>query len=219
MTPRSALLAGATGLVGNHCLRLLLADPAYDRVVVLARRELGLRDPKLATRIVDFDHLAELPDFPAADDVFCCLGTTMRRAGSKPAFYAVDFTYVHALARLARRRGSPQFLLVSAIGADTASRMFYSRVKGEIEQAVIRLAFPGTFIFRPSLLLGRRAASRPGERLGTALARALAWTLVGPLRQYRPIPAEVVAAAMVRAAKAGRPGVHFLTYDDMIGTA
>jgi len=122
-TARSALVAGASGLVGSHVLRLLLAEPAYERVTALVRRELPQRHPNLVQRVVDFDRLAELGDFPRVDDVFCCLGSTIRRAGSQEAFRRVDFTYVHALARVASRHRAARFLLVSSLGAAPGSRV------------------------------------------------------------------------------------------------
>src|SRR5213594_3218037 len=215
MARRTALLAGATGLVGGHLLRLLLADDAYQKVTILARRGLPLTNPKLQQRLIDFDHLADL-DASKVDDVFCCLGTTIKKAGSQEAFRKVDFGYVEALARIAARAGAKQFLLVSAIGADAKSRVFYSRVKGETEAAVQAVGFAGTHIFRPSMLLGDRAESRILERLGTPLMRAVAFAMVGPLRRARPIAAVDVAAAMVKVAKKARPGAHVYTYDAMV---
>ena len=215
MAKRTALLAGATGLVGGQLLRLLLADDAYQKVTILSRRGLPLTNPKLQQRLIDFNHLADL-DAPKVDDVFCCLGTTIKKAGSQDAFRKVDFGYVEALARVAARAGARQFLLVSAIGASSKSRVFYSRVKGETEAAVQAAGFTGTHIFRPSMLLGDRAEPRILERVGTPLMRAVAFAMVGPLRRARPIAAADVAAAMLRAAKKARNGVHVYTYDDMI---
>jgi len=212
---RTALLAGATGLVGGHLLRLLLADDAYQKVTILARRGLPLTNPKLQQRLIDFDHLADL-DAPKVDDVFCCLGTTIKKAGSQEAFRKVDLGYVEALARIAARAGAKQFLLVSAIGADAKSRVFYSRVKGETEAAVQAVGFAGTHIFRPSMLLGDRAESRILERLGTPLMRAVAFAMVRPRRRARPIAAADVAAAMVKVAKKARPGAHVYTYGEMV---
>ena len=215
MARRTALLAGATGLVGSHLLRLLLADETYQKVRILGRRGLPLTSPKLQQRLIDFDHLADL-DAPKVDDVFCCLGTTIKKAGSQEAFRKVDLGYVEALARVAARAGAKQFLLVSAIGANAKSRVFYSRVKGETEAAVQAVGFAGTHIFRPSLLLGSRAESRPMERLSVLVGGPLGFVFAGPLRRYRPIPAETVAAAMVKAAKKARPGAHGYTYGEMV---
>jgi uncharacterized protein YbjT (DUF2867 family) len=213
VTRRTALLAGATGLVGGHCLELLLHDDAYGQVTVLGRRELGTTHRKLVQRVADFDRLAELGDVPRVEDVFCCLGTTMKQAGSEEAFRRVDFTYVYELARLASRHRAGQFLLVSALGANSQSRVFYNRVKGEVEEAVRKLPFDGVHIFRPSLLLGDRRESRPGERLAILAGRALGFVFVGPLGRYRPIAARAVAAAMVRIAKEAARGVHVYESD------
>ena len=213
MTQRTALLAGAIGLVGGHCLELLLHDDAYGQVTVLGRRELGTTHRKLVQRVVDFDRLAELGDVPRVDDVFCCLGTTMKQAGSEEAFRRVDFTYIYEFARLASRHRAGQFLLVSALGADRQSGIFYNRVKGEVEEAVRKLPFDGVHIFRPSLLLGDRRQSRPGERLAILAGRALGFVFVGPLGRYRPIAARAVAAAMVRIAKEAARGVHVYESD------
>jgi uncharacterized protein YbjT (DUF2867 family) len=213
VTRRTALLAGATGLVGGHCLDLLLHDDAYGQVTVLGRRELGTTHRKLVQRVVDFDRLAELDDVPRVDDVFCCLGTTMKQAGSEEAFRRVDFTYVYELVRLASRHRAGQFLLVSALGANRQSRVFYNRVKGEVEEAVRKLPFDGVHIFRPSLLLGDRRESRPGERLAILAGRALGFVFIGPLGRYRPIAARAVAAAMVRIAKEAARGVHVYESD------
>ncbi len=198
---RTALLVGATGLVGEQCLRLLLADPAWDGVTIFTRRRISLTNPKLVARMVDFDRLGQLSGFPRVSDVFCCLGTTIARAGSQTEFYKVDFTYVTEVARLAAVSGARQILLVSAIGADPSSHIFYSRVKGEVEEAVKRLPFDGIHVFRPSFLVGDRAERRSGERLGISLASAFSFALVGPLRRYRPVPAADVARAMVVVAR------------------
>ena len=206
-SPRSALLAGATGLVGGHCLDLLLADDAYRAVVTLGRRPLPRTHPKLTHHVVAFDRLDAHADLVEGRDVFCCLGTTMRKAGSKEAFRKVDYDYPFALARVALGRGAEQYLLVSALGANPRSPFFYNRVKGEVEEAVSALPFEGVYLFRPSLLTGERAEERPGERRAEAVMNALSFLLRGPLRKYRPTPARVVAAAMLAVAKAQPGGV------------
>jgi uncharacterized protein YbjT (DUF2867 family) len=198
---RTALLVGATGLVGGHCLRLLLSESDWVGVTTFTRRRLLLSNPKLVARMVDFDRLGQLSGFPRVTDVFCCLGTTIARAGSQSEFYKVDFSYVAEVARLAAVSGARQFLLVSSVGADSASHVFYSRVKGDVEEAVKRLPFNGIHIFRPSILSGDRAERRSGERLGIGLASALSFAMVGPLRRYRPIAAAAVARAMIVVAR------------------
>jgi len=210
---RSAVVAGATGLIGGHLVELLLADSGYDRVTTLVRKQTPAKHPKLLQRVVDFDRLTEIPDFPVAEDAFCCLGTTIKEAGSQDAFYRVDFTYVLELARATSHQKAKQFLLVTALGADPKSRIFYNRVKGEIEQAVSQVPFAAIHVFQPSLLLGDRAESRPGERAAMAASRVLGFAFVGPLRRYRPIAARDVARAMVRVAKQGASGRHVYPSD------
>ena len=216
---RTALVAGASGLVGGHLLPLLLADRAYARVVALARRELPARHAKLEQRVVDFGRLDAFSDIPRVDDVFCCLGTTIKAAGSQEAFRLVDHDYVLGLARLGARAGARRFLLVSALGADPASRIFYSRVKGDVEAAVRQLPYEGIQIFRPSFLMGDRPEARIAERLGIPLARVLAPLLVGRLRRYRPIHGADVARAMVQIAKEAPRGPNVFEYDGIIAAA
>ena len=211
--PRIALLAGASGLVGGHCLRLLLAEPAYGKVIALGRRALPLQHAKLEQKLVDFAHIADL--VPRCDDVYCCLGTTIKKAGSQAVFRRVDHDYVVALAQAAKQAGARRFLLVSAVGANARSRIFYNRVKGEVERDVSAVAFMAVHIFRPSLLLGERAESRPLEKLAFPLFKALTPLLVGPLRNSRAIAAETVARAMIRAALVDATGVRVHHYDEM----
>lgn len=198
---RSALVLGATGLVGDHCLELLLEDDRYSRVRVLTRRPLTRRHRKLEVFQVDFEALEERPELFRVDDVFCCLGTTMARAGNEAAFRRVDHDYPVQAAELAVAEGADQFLLVSAIGADPQSSIFYNRVKGEVEVAVKRLPFRAVWVLRPSLLLGEREELRVGEKLASVVSRPLAPIMVGRLRRYRPVEARDVAAAMVRLAE------------------
>ena len=200
MSGKSALLAGATGLVGGYVLRRLLAHLGYSRVESWGRRELPIRDPKLSQRIVDFACLdASVPE-NAPDEVFCCLGTTIRKAGSGEAFRRVDHDYPLALARFAKAVGAGKFLMVSALGADPKSAVFYNRVKGEVEQAIAAVRLPAAYFFRPSILLGERAENRPGEKIGIAAGKLLAPLLLGGLRKYRPIHADSVAGAMIYVA-------------------
>lgn len=182
-------------------------------MTAFVRKELPLSDPKLVQRVIDFDRIARLSTFPRVDDVFCCLGTTLRTAGTQDAFYRVDFTYVYELARLASLSRSRQFLLVSSMGASPKSHIFYSRVKGEVEEAVRKLAFEGLYIFRPSLLAGQRSESRRGETAMNTVLSAVSFALIGPAAKYRPIKAEAVASAMVRVARQGYRGVHLFESD------
>ena len=204
---RTALLLGASGLIGGHCLDLLLRDEAYDQIIALVRKRLPKNHRKLTQHEVNFDGLSEYANVLKADDVFCCLGTTIKKAGSQEAFRKVDFTYAHEAAKLAAANGAKQFLLVSSLGADAKSSVFYSRVKGEIEAAISALNFASVSIFRPSLLLGERTEFRLAERLAEPFAKALSFFLIGGLRKYRAIEARTVAAAMIEIAKANTQGV------------
>jgi uncharacterized protein YbjT (DUF2867 family) len=205
---RTALVVGATGLVGHSLLQRLLRDPAYGQVRALSRRPLGLRHDHLQLVQTDFRNLAALGDALQVQDVFCCLGTTRRKAGSRAAFEDVDYRMVVELAQATRAAGAHQFIVVSAVGASRHAAAFYSRVKGRMEAAVSVLGFDAVHVVRPSLLLGERDESRPGEALAQKLAPALSPLLVGPLKRYRPVDADEVAEAMVRVALGGQAGVH-----------
>lgn len=195
---KHAIVAGASGLVGSRCLARLLDHPAYDRVTVYSRRPLALAHAKLRIELVNFDHLQALEE--QCDDIFCCLGTTIGTAGSQAAFRRVDHDYPLALARLGKTAGAQQFLMVSSLGADARSAVFYSRTKGETERDIASSGLPRVVFMRPSLLLGERHERRPGEWVGAFVGRMIAPLLLGPLRRYRPIHADDVAAAMVYAA-------------------
>ncbi len=203
---RTALLLGATGLVGGELLTLLLADADYRQVTVLVRRNLSQSHPKLVQRVVDFRDLAKAADAFKVDDVFCCLGTTIKKAGSQQAFREVDYTYPLESAKLAVQQGAGQYLLITALGANAKSSVFYSRVKGEVEEAIGKLPLKSLHIFRPSLLLGDRQESRTGEKIAVALMKPLGFLLAGPLKKYRGIEARTVAQAMLRTAKRNTTG-------------
>ncbi len=206
ITQRSALIAGASGLVGGHCLRKLLERPEYERVVAIGRRRTDLSHPKLTQHIVDFESFSAA-DCSTVDDVYCCLGTTIAKAGSKEAFARVDREYPRRLAEAAFNSGAEQFLLVSSVGADAQSSNFYLRTKGEVEQSVSGVPFTAVHIFRPSMLLGKRTEFRWKERVSEPLVRGMQWMFVGSLGKYRPIEAEAVARAMVNAALSASEGV------------
>ncbi|MFD1874554.1 NAD(P)H-binding protein [Hymenobacter bucti] len=204
---KTALLAGATGLVGQALLPLLLASERYAKVIVVGRRAVAVQHPKLTQVVTELGQLDAERLRLVADDVYCCLGTTRRQAGSKEAFFEVDFSHVVKLAALTAANFATQFLVVSALGADTESRFYYSQVKGKMEAAVRQTPFRAIHIFRPSLLLGTRAAPRLGERIGgwlLALARPL---LRGRWQKYRPVAATAVAQAMLRAAEDDGGGI------------
>jgi uncharacterized protein YbjT (DUF2867 family) len=196
---RTALLAGATGLVGGHLLALLLEDGTWDRVVSIGRREVDVRHDRLEQVVAQ---LPDVPALPAIDDAFCALGTTIKQAGSRDAFRAVDHDAVVALATGGQQAGARSFLHVTAMGANARSRIFYNRVKGETERDVAALGIPTTVAVRPSIIDGDRAEARRGEQLSLAVMRVAA-PVLGPVRLTR---AEDIAAAMVQQAKAAPAG-------------
>lgn len=210
---RFALIAGASGLVGSHCLAQLLKSDRYSHVIAIGRRELPLLHPKLEQKVIDFNKLRSYAADLEADDVFCCLGTTIKKAGSKEAFYKVDHTYVVELAKITANKGASQFIVVSSMGADANSMFFYNKVKGEMEQGVLLQNFDAVHILRPSLLLGERTEHRTGEELAARIMKPLSSLMVGPLKKYRPIEAETVAKAMLYAAQQQQRGVHIYPSD------
>jgi len=209
---RSAIVAGATGLVGHALVEALLADSAGGSVHVLVRAERPdwRKRSGLTQHVVDYR--TGPPTLPAADDGYCCLGTTIKVAGSQQAFRAVDFDAALGFARAAHAAGVTRFGLVSALGADPKSSVFYSRVKGDVEQAIAALGFESMVIARPSLLLGDRTAlgqaTRPGERIASALSAPLGWLMP---RSVRPIEAATVARALMRSVQRGEPGLFALS--------
>jgi uncharacterized protein YbjT (DUF2867 family) len=201
---KTALVAGSTGLIGHQLLKLLLASNRYDKVTALTRSELDISHPKLVQLKVDYTKLELHKDHLKADDVFCCLGTTMAKARTKEKFYQVDFTFPLMLAKIATAHHAEQFLLVSALGADKHASIYYNRVKGELEEAVATLNFQSIHIFRPSLLLGPRSESRPGEDAAKIFYKIF-WFLIPP--KYKAIPSEQVSKAMLYFAAREQKGI------------
>ena len=215
--PRTAAIFGATGLVGSACLDLLLADERYGRVIAIGRRAPARADAKLVVHQVALDAVDALeePTLGPVDDAFCCLGTTIAKAGSQEAFRRVDLDYVVNAATFAKHRGARHFLMVTAVGAAVGSKVFYSRVKGEAEEAVAKLGIESLSIFRPSLILGQRDESRLKERMAKSVAVALSFAMVGFAAKYRPIEATTIARAMLAAAAAPSSGVSMYEFDRM----
>ena len=208
---KTALIAGASGLTGGYLLNLLLESPEYSTVIAYVRKSSGLTHPKLKEIVVDWETLQEPV---AAVDIFCCLGTTIKKAGSQEAFRRVDYNYPLQLAQLQYRGGSQQFLLVSAMGADAKSSIFYSRVKGELENALQSIGYKSLLIFRPSFIAGPRKESRTGEMIGLAIFSILSPLFIGPLKKYAPIQAEHIARAMLRTAQKNEQGTKL--YDSAV---
>lgn len=213
-----ALVAGATGLVGQEILAALLADKRYLAVHCVGRRAPARQHPKLQFHRVDFAFPADLAALPKVDECYIALGTTIQVAGSQEAFRAVDLEAVESLALAARRAGATHLGVISAMGADAHSRVFYNRVKGEMEVSVARMGYPCLVIARPSLIDGDRAAldqpGRAGEGLGLRLARLLRPVIPA---NYRAIKAGDIAHALIRAVQSSTPGVVTLMSGDMQG--
>jgi uncharacterized protein YbjT (DUF2867 family) len=198
---RTALIAGGTGLIGAHLLQLLLTSNRYEKVIALTRKNLSSH-PKLIQQHIDGESIT-LRATIGIDDIFCCLGTTMAKAGSKEKFYQVDFTYPFNLGTQGLNVGAKQFLIVTTVGARKNSPIYYNRIKGEIEAAVSGLGFRALHIFRPSLLLGERQERRTGEE-----AARIFFRLFGPLipKKYQAIDSAKVARAMLHFASLEQNG-------------
>jgi uncharacterized protein YbjT (DUF2867 family) len=210
--PRVALLAGASGLVGGYVLDALLDAPDFSRVFAVTRRPLGREHPRLANRIVQFEKLETQLKGQTCHVAFCCLGSTLKQAGSQQAFRQVDFDYVLAFARTARVAQAQRLVVVSSAGASAQSKHFYLRVKGEMEAALEVLDFPALDILQPGPLLGWRGELRPGELLASLVMPVLNPLLGGTRMPYRGITARKVALAAIGAARSGRRGVYRYTY-------
>lgn len=205
-------VAGGSGLVGGELVKQVLDDGAFETVIAVGRRPLSIERLKLKQAKVDFASPASFDALEAPEAAFCSLGTTIKRAGSQEAFRAVDHDAVVTFAKAARQKGARVFVHVTALGADAKSSVFYNKVKGEVEKAVEGLGFPSVYVLQPSILDGDREESRPMERVGLAVGRAL-----GPLLgKYRPTPAKAVAAAMVDAAKHAEPGAHVVDAEEIL---
>ena len=200
---KTALIAGGTGLVGNHLLTLLLSGERYDKVIAITRKPLP-EHPKLQQVSLDMADASAYASLKA-DDVFCCLGTTIAVAGSKENFRKVDFVYPSVLAKAMRANEASQYLMVSALGANSASSIFYNKVKGEVEAAVSTSGYPTVHLYRPSLLLGNRTEKRSGEDVAKIIYKAFGWLIP---KKYKGIDAGKVAKAMYADAGASQPGVH-----------
>lgn len=212
----TAVIAGATGLVGEECLRLLLNR--YESVTSLVRKPTGRQHLRLLERRIDFDRIDTI-EIARGAHVYSALGTTIKKAGSEAAFRHVDFDYPQMLAARAAAAGAARFMLVSSVGADKASGNFYLQVKGELEAVIAQMPLDAAFFFRPSFLIGDREERRPGEAIGIGVARALSFALIGPMRKYRAIPAGMVAEAMVCAASSAENGVRIYQYDEILRLA
>ncbi len=208
-----ALVLGATGAIGKDLVSQLLQDEAFDRVDIFVRREVPASSDKLVVHVVDFDHPEQWAGELTGDVLFSTLGTTIRAAGSQPAQWKVDYTYQLQAAQSARKNGVPVYALVSSVGADAKSMIFYSKMKGALDRDVQALGFEGCFILRPPSLI-RKGSDRLGEKIGVVALRA--FNAIGLMRNFTPMPTEAVAAAMIRLAKSGRKGTGIFTSQEIL---
>jgi uncharacterized protein YbjT (DUF2867 family) len=211
-----ALVVGATGAVGKALVYQLIEDKAYVKVIVITRRPITIKHPKLVVVLVDFENLSAHAAFMQADDVFCCLGTTIAIAGSKEQFYKVDHDFVLSLANVTLQQGAKQFIHVTAMGANSSSAIFYNQVKGVTENDVAALPYPTIIVVRPSLLLAKRVEFRLGEWIAQRLMRVTKWVFSGALKKYRAIEVEQVANAMRYYAAQDFKGVHAFNNDSLL---
>ncbi len=196
---KTAIVIGATGLVGNHITQKLLDDARYEKVKVFVRRSLNINSPKLEEHIVDFDKIDVWKDSLIGDELYSALGTTIKKAGSKEVQYKIDFTYQYEIAKAASQNGVLKYLLVSSAGANYKSNNFYLRMKGKLDEAVQQLSFDQIIIFMPSILAGNRSEKRFGESIGIKIAGTIT-KIIPALKKYRPIEASRVAEAMIKSA-------------------
>ena len=208
-----ALVIGATGAVGKDLVQQLIEDSSFERVDIFVRREVKIPSAKLVAHVVDFDHPETWADLLQGDVFFSCMGTTIKAAGSQEAQWKVDYTYQYEAAKAAKANGVPTFVLVSATGANPKSKFFYTRMKGELDDAVQKLGFEGCFILRPPSLI-RKGSDRFGEKVGIVALRA--FNAIGLMLNFTPMPTEAVAAAMIRLAKSGRKGIEIIESQDIL---
>lgn len=212
---KTAVVFGGTGLVGSYLLPFLCRDNLYQKVIAYVRTEPDFKDEKLIVRKLAFKHIESELDALEGDDLFICLGTTMKKAGSKKAFKHVDQYLITKIAAIAASKGVNQLLLISAVGADKDSVFFYSRVKGEVEEEVKKMNFWAIHLFQPSLLLGERNENRFGEKIAGFIGRGLDFISGNLLKKYKPVEAEVVAKSMVSAAQRFQKGVFTYPSDQL----
>ena len=200
MNQKTAIVLGGTGLTGNLLINRLLADDSYACIKLFSRKASGIKSEKIEEFVGDLFQLEYFKDDFTADEVFCCIGTTSAKTKDRIVYKAIDFGIPSTAARLARENNIPTFLVISSMGANTRSSIFYSRTKGEMEQAVLGENIPHTYILRPSLIKGNRAERRMGESVGAAVLKITNAVLVGRLKKYRAIEADCIAAAMIHLA-------------------
>ena len=212
---KTALIIGATGLAGSHLLKALLASDKYEKVISFSYRETEYSHPKLVKHKVNFDNPQDFCNLVRGDDFFCTIGTTIKKAGSKQAFKKVDFTYPQQFAKCAMENGVPNFLIISALGANAKSSNYYMQTKGEIEDYLRQGNFQSVSIMRPSLLVGDRDEFRFAEKIGGMVMKLFSFAFVGPLKKYKAINGETLANAMFNIAQKNSSGFNVYLSDEL----
>lgn len=210
MEQRSALIFGASGLVGGYLLDILLSNPNYHTIISIGRKQLDLNQPKLRQVIANIDTIEDQKSLFKVQDIYCCLGTTIKKAKSRKEFRKTDFEYVLKIANLSVEYDAENFAVISSIGANKNAGNFYLRTKGEMEEALSSINFKALYIFRPSMLLGKRKEFRFGELTGKFLLRIFSFLLIGRLKNYKGIHAKTVAISMISNVLSGKRGIHIL---------
>lgn len=212
---KTALIIGGTGLTGSHLLNSLVNSDTYEKIIAFSYRETEFNHPKLVKHIVDFDKPEEFCDLVRGDDFFCTIGTTIKKAGSKQAFKKVDYTYPQQFAKCAMENGVPNFLIISALGADATSSNYYMQTKGDIEKYLKQGSFKSVSVMRPSLLIGDRDEFRFAEKVGGAVMKLFSFAFIGPLEKYKPIKGETLANAMFTIAQKDSAGFNVYLSDEL----
>lgn len=202
---KTAILLGATGLTGGILLQKLLEDPTYGKVILFSRSPVAVKDEKIEEHFIDLFKLDEYGELFNADVVYCCIGTTKSKTPNEETYRKIDYGIPVAAAKLCRENGIPTFEVISAMGSDAGSKVFYNRIKGEMEEAVLAQNINNTYIFQPSLIAGDRVEKRVLEDLAQKAMKVLNFVLRGPLEKYRSIHPETIATAMIKVEKEGFP--------------
>lgn len=210
-----ALLIGATGLTGTDTLKQLIQSDEYSEVITVSRKQPELKSPKIKSILIDFDNPGNVTELIKVDHVFCSMGSTMAKSGSKEVFLKSDYHYPFYFAQKMKENGTHTFVLVSSLGADSNSPIFYSKTKGQLEDALIQLKFPKLVILRPSILLGARNESRPAEAIGQWMAQKLSFVFAGPLSKYKGISSQAVASCMIQQALNPKDGLIIIENEDI----
>jgi uncharacterized protein YbjT (DUF2867 family) len=203
---KTALIIGSTGLIGSQLLHSLLDSQDYLKVITFVKRDTGIKHKKLTQHIINFDAPDTYKNLIVGDDLFCTIGTTIKKAGSKEAFRKVDFEYPSQFATFALQNKVKQFLIISSLGADSKSGNFYLKTKGEIQEFLKNCNFQSVAVLQPSLLLGNRTEFRLGEKVGAFFMKTLSFLFLGNLKKYKPIESKTVAKALLKIAQTNNIG-------------